>query len=285
MSSFLWSWFAYLDVLGSLSGPGGEVESDTDGCLEDPDATSPWMQDYGLLDTDTDFLGGHGPDVIDCIMGFTTRCVHLLAQTAELARHCDRQRIVGGPSHHIDPEWHPSPAVLSRAQSLEQELYESLARPSRICHHARLVGHRDDEAVMATMVNDAFHWAGLVHLRRHVLALPRDHPDVQVAVQQIVACVDRISECREDAAGSSCSYNYNGASSSCCSNADAALLFPLFTAGCDTVDEAQRMRLLERVRRVEASGLAQVHRARRLMETVWVTGRPWETLARSEFIG
>src|SRR6187549_674546 len=110
--SFLWSWFAYLDVLGSLSGG-----------PSDSDSSRTWLLDYGINDAVQD------QDEIDCIMGFTTRCVHLLAQTAELARRCDAERI--GPDHRVCIGWRPSPETAQRAGLLEHDLMDSLQQPTR----------------------------------------------------------------------------------------------------------------------------------------------------------
>lgn len=59
----------------------------------------------------------------------------------------------------------------------------------------------------------------------------------------------------------------------------------MFTAGCEIGDEARRGEILERVRGMERVGMMQVGKARVLMERVWETGRPWETLVKGEFFG
>lgn len=85
--------------------------------------------------------------------------------------------------------------------------------------------------------NEAFHWAGLVHLHRRVLGKPSTHPNVQEAVREIHGALYKVRR---------------GGSATAC------LLFPIFTAGCDTQDEKQRADILERLKGVERFGMTQV---------------------------
>jgi hypothetical protein len=217
VASFLWSWFAYLDVLGSLSG------------VTTASSSSAWVLDYEASD-ETDYQ-------IDCILGFTSRCVRLLSKIAELARICDNQRI--GPDHTIQSDWKPSDETIARAEKLDRELSESRLHPSKPCTHMQSSGeaaYQWDSLEMAA-TNEAFHWAGLVHLHRRILGKPSTHPDVQNAVREIHGALYKVRKC---------------------SSASACLLFPIFTAGCDTQDEKQRADILERIKGVERFGMTQV---------------------------
>lgn len=263
VSSFLWSWFAYLDVLGSLSG--GKANSSSSVCL--PLCThgrviyyanfvEAWIMDYEI-DEENDYQ-------IDCILGFTSRCVRILAKIAELSRVCDGDRI--GPDLEIRPDWKPSEDTVTRAEKLEADLSESRLHPAKPCTHMQSTGevaYQWDSLEMAA-TNEAFHWAGLVHLHRRILGKPSTHPDVQKAVLEIFGALYKVRR------GSS---------------AEACLLFPMFTAGCDTEDGKRRSDILERIKGVERFGMTQVHKARTLMERVWETGKPWETLVAGEFFG
>ncbi|KAF8847856.1 hypothetical protein BDZ45DRAFT_709511 [Acephala macrosclerotiorum] len=239
--NFLWSWFAYLDVLGSLSGGKGNAS---------------WIFDYECRE--------ENEYAIDCILGFTSRCVRLLAKIAELSRICDSERI--GPNLKVRPEWKPSEEFLASASKLESDLAESRLHPIQPCTHMQSTGEAayqwDSSEMKAT--NEAFHWAGLVHLHRRILGKPSTHEDVQKAVREIFGALYKVRR------GSS---------------ADVCLLFPMFTAGCETQNEKQRVDILERMMRVEKYGMTQVHKARTLMERVWEKGMPWETLVAGEFFG
>ncbi|EKD19238.1 c6 zinc finger domain containing protein [Drepanopeziza brunnea f. sp. 'multigermtubi' MB_m1] len=242
--SFLWSWFAYLDVLGSLSG----VKANS--------STLSWVLDVEIDDQDE--------YQIDCILGFTSKCVRLLARVAELSRMCDSERI--DSNHEIIADWEPSQDMVDRAEKLEDELIESRGHPSKSCTHMQSSGEaafRWDRVEM-TATNEAFHWAGLVHLHRRILGKDSTHRDVQTAVTEIFGALNKVRR------GSS---------------AEACLLFPMFTAGCDTSDERRRADILERIKGMELVGMTQIHKARALMQRVWETGKPWETLVAGEFFG
>lgn len=245
--SFLWSWAAYLDVMGSLTG--GPKDSST-----------AWMFDYELEDKHD------GYDEIECIMGFTTRCVYLLAKIADLARNCDSERI--GPENNIRDDWEPSKDILETALKIESDIKSSMNQPITPCKHILAGGNLDkwDKAELAA-TNEAFHWAGLIHVYRRILGRPSEDADVQEAVGKIISCFSRIRR---------------GGSAEACS------LFPIFTAGCDAKDEAQRAFVIERLGTGENqvnSAVLKVHKARRIMEKVWETGQPWITMLSTEFIG
>lgn len=201
---------------------------------------------------------------IDCILGFTSKCVRLLAQVAELSRICDSERI--DANHNIIADWKPSEAMVNRAERLEKELTESRGHPSRPCTHMQRCseGEHEWDHVEMNATNAAFHWAGMVHLYRRILGRDSTHPDVQTAVNEIIVAL--------------CTVRKGG-------SAEACLLFPMFTAGCDTHDERKRAEILERILAMEMVGMTQIHKARALMERVWQTGKPWETLVAGEFFG
>ncbi|KAI2622901.1 fungal-specific transcription factor domain-containing protein [Hypomontagnella submonticulosa] len=242
--SFLWSWAAYLDVIGSLSG-GLKGTS------------SVWIFAYEMDDIDD------GYDEIDCIMGFTTRCIYLLAKIADLARKCDIERI--GDDLHVRHDWEPSEEVFEEAARIEAAVTESMVLSPVPCKHIHKKGDVekwDRREMEAT--NEAFHWAGLVHLYRRIMGRPSEDSMVQMAVQKMIDCFGRIKP--------------GGTAESC-------LLFPMFTAGCDARDEGHRDLILNRFMTAEKHGMTQIHNARRLMQRVWETEKPWETLVSTEFIG
>ncbi|KAH8158928.1 hypothetical protein CIB48_g9331 [Xylaria polymorpha] len=244
VNSFLFSWAAYLDVIGGLTGG-------------PKDASSSWIFDYELDDIDD------GYDEIDCIMGFTTRCCYLLAKIADLARKCDAERI--GDDLNVRENWTPSPQVAERAAVLKNAVEESMKQDPVPCKHIHTTGDVekwDKKEMEAT--NAAYHWAALVHLYRRILGRRSEDEDIQTAVENIVINLLRIRP--------------GGTAESC-------LLFPMFTAGCDTQSEGHRSLILSRLTSAEKHGMTQVHNARRLMQRAWETKRPWETLVSTEFIG
>lgn len=280
--AFLWSWLAYLDVMGTFSG--GRHESST-----------AWILAYQKDEYEEEW------DEIDCIMGVTTRGVYILAKIAELAKECDVLRAsdaqadesasatvttttgtatpttttttiaadgstpaaAAAPARH--KAWEPPKDIVTRAWALEDEANASMTRPPQPCKHLHASGNvaRWEQHEMAAL-SEAFHWAGLVHLHRRVLAKPALHEDVQAAVLKIHACLAMVP--------------LGG-------DAEASMLFPLFTAACETADPAVRARAAERLDSMGRSGFLQVARTRALIEQVWATGRPWEALLTTEFVG
>lgn len=218
VSYFLSRWFAYLDVLGSLSG--GKSDQPLFG-------GDYWATDD--LDNESDFQ-------IDCLIGFTSRCIGLLAKIAELARQCLSERIDSDGA--VIDDWTPPQHILSAAQALRNGLHASRMHTYQGCPHR----HEDDvddawnsEEMVAT--NEAFHWAGLIHLDRRIIGKPSSDPEIQAAVGKIV---DALSEVRKG------------------STAEACLLFPIFTAGCHARDEGRRQKIMERLKNMELSGMMQV---------------------------
>ncbi|KAL8672671.1 MAG: hypothetical protein Q9168_002877 [Polycauliona sp. 1 TL-2023] len=253
VSYFLSRWFAYLDVLGSLSGSKNETLF----------GGNYWAND----DSDDDFQ-------IDCLLGFTSRCVSILACIAELARQCDSQRISPETGDIMD-NWTPDYDTLQKAEQLKLDLQDARMHRYKGCPHRpstpvlhRRRGKDGDEAgwdlLEMVATNEAFHWAGLIHLNRRILGKRSEDVEVQIAVREIVSALFKVRK--------------GG-------TAEACLLFPIFTAGCDAQERGQRDVIIERLSSIEESGMTQVHKARTLIEKVWETGRPWETLVSGEFFG
>ena len=218
VSYFLSRWFAYLDVLGSLSG--GKNDQPLFG------------GDYWANDHSDD----EGDLQIDCLIGFTSRCVGIFAKIAELARQCDSKRIDSDGA--VIDDWTPPAHILPIAQSLKSDLQDARLRTYRGCPHKHGTDVEDAwDTVEMVATNEAFHWAGLIHLDRRVFGKSSSDPEIQAAVGKIVDALDRVRKG---------------------STAEACLLFPMFTAGCHAKGEGRRGKILERLRSVEGSGMTQV---------------------------
>ena len=236
VSYFLSRWFAYLDILGSLSG----------GKNDQPlFSGNYWAND----DADDDFQ-------IDCLLGFTSRCVSILARIAELARQCDSERI-SSETCEIQEDWKPSEETLQKAERLKVDLQEARMHRYRGCPHRpstpvmrRRRGKDGDEAgwdlLEMVATNEAFHWAGLIHLNRRILGKKSEDVEVQIAVREIVSALFKVRK--------------GG-------TAEACLLFPIFTAGCDALESGQRKVIMERLSAVEESGMTQVNSSKEPIRT------------------
>lgn len=274
---FLTRWLAYLDVMGSLSGRRNEEPLFAGNYWSSSHEDSTSAKELSLTDDDGDDEDDY---TIDCLLGFTTRCVSILAQVALLARQCESARI-DPETGQINEAWRPSTDILKKAEKLRIDLERARNHEQIQCSHhspqltkAHLCGtsrrnsayaemsEKDAEESLAT--NSAFHWAGLVHLLRRIHNLPRSDHEVQKAVHEIVKILQTIRE---------------GGS------AEACLLFPMFTAGVEAEDALDRAEVLSRIKGAEGLGMCQVSRARKIMEEVWRTGVSWECLVTGEFFG
>lgn len=255
--AFLWSWLAYLDILGTLSGGRGE-------------SSTKWILEYQKDEYEEEW------DEVDCIMGMTTRAVYILAEIAELAKECDVLRAnyaragrgatsPGGKASGGKKPWEPPKDIVTRAWAIEDGASVSMSRPPQPCKHLHASGNvaRWERHEIAAL-NEAYHWSGLVHLHRRVLAKASGHEDVQAAVLKIHACLDAVP---------------------LGSNAEASMLFPLFTAACETTEPDRKVLIIQRMESMRRSGFLQVDKARVLAEKVWETGQSWEALLTTDFIG
>lgn len=233
VSHFLLHWFAYLDVLGSLTGgtpdlpliPGATIP-----LTSERSSSNWWLCEYDF-DDENDYQ-------IECLFGFTGRCITILANIAELARVCDSDRIDG--NNNVRTDWTPSADVVLRAEKLIVDL-EAARTNTRVqaCPHLHSAGEAAYQWDMREMAatNEAYHWAGLVHLHRRILGKNSMHPDVHNAVREICGALYKVRKG---------------------STAEVCLLFPMFTAGCEAQDEKQKMAIMDRFRGMEEFGMSQV---------------------------
>jgi hypothetical protein len=219
---FLARWFAYLDVLGSLSGNKNDQ----------PLGSKYWSSENASADEECQ---------IDCLTGFTNCCVGVLARIAELAKQCEPERI--DENGHIREGWKPGKDIVLEAEKIREDLERGIRNPpvSNGCSHRSSDGPGNEAAAWDTTeiyaTNEMFHWAGLIHLYRRVLGKTSLDPEVQNAVSEIVNLLYKVRRG---------------------STAEACLLFPMFAAGCDARDIGQREKIMERLRCVEGFGMTQV---------------------------
>ncbi|GAB7366578.1 hypothetical protein MBLNU230_g8564t1 [Neophaeotheca triangularis] len=248
---FLSRWFAYLDVLGSLSGSKHHRPL-SDAYLED--GSGLWLVNRA---NDEIFK-------IDCFFGFSGRCIALLAQVAELASECDRHRIDLITSS-VRTSWEPSDLIRNRTEQLRARLEASITQRYLGCSpKSPSATTVDDLTAEIYATNTLFHLAGLLHLHRRCLNLPSSAPAIQDLVARTLSLLQDI---RSN------------------STAETCLLFPIFTAGCEALNERDRELFMARLTAVEGWGMEQIARARELMGRVWETGKAWETLVQGEFFG
>lgn len=271
---FLTRWLAYLDVMGSLSNRVAEEPLyEANYWQSSYDGTS--AKELSLTDDDGDDDDDY---TIDCLLGFTTRCIYILAQIASLARQCAPHRI-NNQKAIVNENWRPSAEMLKKADKLKADLEKARNHEHKQCHHHSPVLSKATltyapppsqnetsmkEAEESIATNDAFHWAGKVHLLRRVCNLPKSDPEVKHAVDQIMKQLHTLRQL---------------------GSAEACSLFPIFTAGVETEDKLYRAEIMSRLKGAEGLGMCQVSRARKIMEECYKTGANWETLVKGDFFG
>ncbi|KAF7719071.1 Fungal Zn(2)-Cys(6) binuclear cluster domain-containing protein [Penicillium ucsense] len=194
---------------------------------------------------------------VDCFTGFSPRTGFFLLRLAQLVQQCDNDRF--DQFGNFNRDWHPSADMVMEADALLSD-FDDLGE----LVHADPTHHVGAEADDMMSTERAFRCAGLVHLHRRVLESSPDSFPVQDALRKLISALDRMGL---------------GTSTEVCS------LLPLFTAGCESRDSAQRMKVLDRLLELEKSGLKQMQNARRLMQHCWERELLWIALADGQFLG
>jgi hypothetical protein len=216
---FLCRWFGYLDIIGSLSGPKSDEPCNYD---------IYWVEDRN-----------EPPGVIDCFFGCTMLCMKLLGQVASLVKETQPFRL--DDRGRLRLNWSPSPDIKQRADALLGQIIASVESQVYTCPHdvmspGSAESQKQDLRELET-TNILYHWAGIIQLRRRVLNYTQDSFEVKNAVSTVLNNLEKIR------AGSP---------------AEACLLFPIFTAGCEATDLEQRERFKGRMADIEGFGLKQV---------------------------
>ncbi|KGO77751.1 Aflatoxin biosynthesis regulatory protein [Penicillium italicum] len=241
IGAFFARWLGYLDTMGSLS------------CRE---AGPPLMIYHSIL-TACSAPDGLDEFGVDCFTGFTPRTGVFLIRLAQLVQECDNQRFdeMGNFRH----DWHASAEMVLDAQSVLGDIDGISERAYTSPEH-----HHGVESSDMMAIEEAFRFAGLLHLHRRVLGSSPDSFPVKEVLRKLIDALGRMRP---------------GAATEVCS------LFPLFTAGCESRDPVQQDKLLDRFFTLESSGMKQIQNARQLMQHCWDEDLPWIALASGQFLG
>ncbi|PWY89646.1 hypothetical protein BO94DRAFT_545618 [Aspergillus sclerotioniger CBS 115572] len=99
----------------------------------------------------------------------------------------------------------------------------------------------------------AFVHSALLHLHRCVQGFPRDHPDVCADIHNIVAAIQHIRPF---------------------SQANILILWPVFSAGCETTVPEERDLIHTRMTNMRSLGMGNFTRARDMLEAFWAAASP-----------
>ncbi|KAE8371613.1 hypothetical protein BDV26DRAFT_286633 [Aspergillus bertholletiae] len=186
---------------------------------------------------------------VDDISGYSPELIPLLAQLGQMAGRQDLCTAAkrGGPV--------TLPRQLrEEAQALE---YKIRSVTDRTVSDSTLKNH--DNALPADLqhTHHAFVHASLLHLHRRVQLLPRDHAQVKEDISNIVTAVTNIDPF---------------------SPANILILWPMFSAGCETSATSERDLIQTRMANMQSLGMGNYTRARDMLRIFWSSGSsiPWD---------
>ena len=170
--------------------------------------------------------------IVDCFTGYTPRTGLFLTRLGNLTYRCDNERFDDTGQFRDNGNWKPSSDVVSAALDLLSE-FGTLDESARAAP-----GHHRDSEVQEFLSSDlAFRCAGLVNLHRRVLGHSSESLEMLEVLDQLIRALSRIP------LGSPC---------------EVQVLFPIFTAGCETRDPQLRAEIMSRISALERTGMKQV---------------------------
>lgn len=184
-------------------------------------------------------------DVVDDICGYSLSLVPIFSEIGSLAR-AQHESLSNGWIHSLDQE--SDSIMISKAHILELRL-QSLPSPKILTsiwtdQHRQLVEELRD-------THPAFIYAALLHLHRHVQLLPISNPKLRNDVTNILRVVKNVRPF---------------------SPANVLLIWPLFTAGCETDSTPERAVIDERMSIMQSLGMGNFTRGRAALNRFWESG-------------
>ncbi|GIJ90311.1 hypothetical protein Asppvi_009265 [Aspergillus pseudoviridinutans] len=183
---------------------------------------------------------------IDEICGYSTQLMPLLARIGQLARrNVHEQSIL---ETFTEPSSTISEELTDEAQDIERKVL-SIANQSPSA--VTLATH--DKVLASELHNThlSFIHSALLHLYRRVELLPKSHPKVR---SQVAAILDNVQAIRPF------------------SPANVLILWPIFSAGCETDDLRERQAIQTRMVNMQTMGMGNFTRARDALARYWESG-------------
>lgn len=183
---------------------------------------------------------------VDEICGYSTQLMPLLARIGQLARRNVHEQSIF--ETYTEPSSALSEELTHDAQDLETRI---LSIANQVPSAATLAFH--DQVLASELHNThlAFIHSALLHLYRRVELLPKSHPKVRAQVTAILYNVQAIKPF---------------------SPANALILWPIFSAGCETDDLQERQAIQTRMANMQTMGLGNFTRARDALARYWESG-------------
>ncbi|KAJ5083972.1 hypothetical protein NUU61_008551 [Penicillium alfredii] len=188
---------------------------------------------------------------VDDICGYSLDLVPILGRASQLIHQQHLNPLVGYESNIHDSEERQQ--VTREAETLEKQILSLLdnTTPDSILDHSN---HLRTEL---QYTNRAFAYSALLHLHRRVQQLQQNHPKVRA---EIIGILDAVANIRPF------------------SSANILILWPIFSAGCETEAQSERELIQTRMGNMQSLGMGNFSRARKLLYQFWQSGSslPWD---------
>ncbi|KAF9886586.1 hypothetical protein FE257_011358 [Aspergillus nanangensis] len=183
--------------------------------------------------------------VADEVCGYSLELVPILTRISQLVHSRDMPGII---DHGVPPD------VMKEAHVLESKL-DALVHGSVL--DATTVAYPSGLRIELERTHLAFAHSALLHLHRRVQMLPQTHPKVITDISNILDAFTHIQPF---------------------SPANILVLWPLFSAGCETTDRQQQAQIQERMSNMQSFGLGNFTRAKQHLTEFWAshTDLPWD---------
>ncbi|KAL4779759.1 fungal-specific transcription factor domain-containing protein [Aspergillus varians] len=187
-------------------------------------------------------LSAQGDDgFVDDICGYSLCLLPILAEIGELARMRYEQSNRRGSTVRLSPE---HVEITARAEGIEARI-RALPQPTVSTEGSQLaVGELQ-------LSHTAFIYTALLHLHGRVQLRPKDHPAVRTDVHNILDAVSKVPPF---------------------SATNILLLWPIFSAGCETDDGVERAAVDGRMANMQSIGMGNFTRARDVLKRFWGSG-------------
>lgn len=199
----------------------------------------------GPLNLLSDYTTSH----VDEISGYSVELIPILAEVSNLAsqiRLCELGKTAGNESI-------PSPETMIQAEELESKLFQLLNRP--VCN--AILSRGGSFALELQSTHLAFVHSALLHLHRRVQLHSKSHIKVRTDVRNILDALSVIEPH---------------------SSMNILVLWPIFSAGCETEESEERNMILARMGNMQKLGMGNFTRSREVLRKYWVFGSqlPWD---------
>ncbi|KAI1964912.1 hypothetical protein LOZ58_001603 [Ophidiomyces ophidiicola] len=192
-----------------------------------------------------------GHDAIDDLAGFSTALIPIFGDINLLAVESGLENSRQPAAHTDDTPGLPNGLIRERCLRMIENItsmlgsHEPRFRPN--IDASLSSRHRVDFAA----VDETYHHVALLHLYRRILNLPLSHHLVQASVHQIILRVSAIHFAKGPCPG-------------------VAVLQPLFAAGCEACNHADRESVRGLLSRLESQyGMGNVKKAKEFLEDLW----------------